>query len=201
MLSLVSSFRRVIPPTTALKLKKVDKLNNLVVGSENQERFQTEYQLGKKAFERGNYNLSIEHLEAASKSIEPNSRLGGEAQMWLVTAYQAAGKSTQAIELCQKLLSHPYTETRKQAKRLQYIIQAPELKRPKEWMSEIPDLAKAEESESKYVANRSTSNTPKKKSFIESEPVDLDRVNTKDNQFIWIALLVILLILAGLFLT
>lgn len=171
------------------------------MSSDDREQFQAEYQLGKEAFERGNYSLSIQHLETASKLISPSSRLGGEAQMWLVTAYQAAGKNTEAIALCQNLSSHPYVETRKQAKRLQYIIQAPELKRPKEWMSEIPDLTKAQESEFQYVANRGSNNSPKKKSFIPDEPVDLTQVNTKDNQFIWIALLAILLTLAGLFFT
>ncbi|MGL5879083.1 MAG: tetratricopeptide repeat protein, partial [Xenococcaceae cyanobacterium] len=83
-----------------------------------------------------------------------------------------------------------------------YIIEAPKLKRPKEWMTEIPDLAKVETSDSKsqYASANKVKNSNKIKANSNiPESIDLSQVNTKDNQFIWVALLLSILTLAGLF--
>ena len=167
--------------------------------SSNREKFRIQYQAGKEAFERGQYRQSVEYLEAAREFTALSSRVGGEAQIWLVTAYQADGKDKEAIALCQELATHPHPEIRQQAKRLLYIIQAPQLKRPKEWMSEIPDLANADDSKPKYVTAKSQTNNSSIKKNNTSEPVDLSQVNTKDNQFIWVALIITLLTCVGLF--
>ena len=37
------------------------------------------------------------------------------------------------------------------------------------------------------------------KSFTQSEPFDLDRVNNQDNRFIWVAMLAIVAVFGGLF--
>src|SRR5919199_3806126 len=160
------------------------------VSSENREKFQIEYQAGKAAFERGDYRASVQHLEAASALMKRTSRLGGEAQIWLVTAYEAAGQKSEAIALCQQVSRHPDPETSKQGKRLLYILQAPQLQRPAEWMTQIPDLAAIGDSEPKH---RRGTNVLKTKSQEPLEPVDLTQVNTKDNQFIWVALIALAL--------
>ena len=162
--------------------------------SDKQEQFQIEYQRGKYAFERGQYRLCVQHLEQASQLVAPASRLGGEVQIWLVTAYQAANQLQEAISLCRQLTKHPHPEIRKQSKRLLYIIEAPRLKRPREWMTEIPDMSKASDSNVQYLGG---GNTVKKTSPPAIEPIDLSQVNTKDNQFIWVALILVLLILGG----
>ena len=167
--------------------------------SNNREKFQIQYQAGKKAFERGEYRQSVQYLEAAKELATNSSRLGGEAQIWLVTAYQAAGKEKEAIALCQELATHPHLEIRQQSQRLLYIIQAPQLKRPKEWMSEIPDLADTADGKPKYVTAKSKTNNSFSSSNKTPEPVDLSQVNTQDNQFIWVALVFTLLTLVGLF--
>lgn len=166
---------------------------------ESQEAFQKKYRAGKQAFERGQYRTSIEHLKIACELVSSSSRLGGEAQLWLVTAYQAAGESSDAIALCQSLLKHPHTETRQQAKRLLEIIKAPVLQRPKEWMSEIPDLKDLSDSsqENRFIRSKPASEPQKK---YQPEPIDLTQVDTKDNHFTGIALIAVLLILGGLWL-
>ncbi|MGB7518708.1 MAG: tetratricopeptide repeat protein, partial [Spirulinaceae cyanobacterium] len=103
---------------------------------ENQEKLQAELQAGKKALERGEYRLSIKHLETARELTRFGTRLGGEVGIWLMSAYQAANQLDQAIALGQKLAKHPFQEVAQQSKRLLYIIQAPQLVRPREWMSE-----------------------------------------------------------------
>ncbi|MBZ8182518.1 outer membrane protein assembly factor BamD [Oscillatoria salina] len=167
--------------------------------SDTKEQFQSEYQAGKIAFEGGNYRQSVQHLEVADKLINPQSRLGGEARMWLITAYQAAGKESDAIALAQKLCTHPHAEIRKQAKHLLYIIKAPQLKRPPEWMTEIPDLGSVSESDRQQKRGSGVNKLKSTSKPTQSETLDLSQVNTKDNKFIWIALLAALLTLGGLF--
>ncbi|MCC0178251.1 outer membrane protein assembly factor BamD [Waterburya agarophytonicola K14] len=164
--------------------------------TDNLEKFQQKFQAGQTALERGNYRLSIEYLEAARELIPLNSRRGGEVQIWLLSAYQAADKIPEAIALCQELILHPNTQTREQAQRILYIIKAPKLERPKEWMSEIPDLRDAEPGLSRYVAAKKQ--TPK--SSVELPKIDLERPpsDSQDNQFIWFALFLIATITASL---
>jgi hypothetical protein len=128
-----------------------------------------------------------------------NSRKGGEAQIWLVTAYQAAGQTAEAIALCEQLSLHPDLETSKQSKRLLYILKAPQLQRPEEWMTKIPDLGSLAESEPSY--RRGTNVPTKRKRNLEEEleVIDKSQINTKDNQFIWIGLIASLMILGSLF--
>jgi len=169
----------------------------LMTPEEHQEKFLTEYQAGKNALERGEYRQSILHLEAASQLVTRGSRLGGEVFLWLVSAYQAAGKVDEAIALCQQLANHPYYETRKQSQDLLFIIKAPKLNRPPEWMSQIPDLSAVDQSDPEFRRGKGT--TLYKKSQQTEPDLDLTKVNTKDNQFIGVALSVILLTLLSLF--
>jgi hypothetical protein len=174
------------------------------MSSEKQEEFRREYQAGKRALEKGEYRRSIEHLTAASKIVPSASSVGGEVQIWLVMAYQAEGMIEQAfaqraegIALCQKLCNHPYSEVRQQAKDLLYILQAPELKRPKEWMTEIPDLSKISDEDSKYFSSPGKGSYKPQKKPLPS-PLDLSQINTKDNSFISVGLIALILILGGL---
>jgi hypothetical protein len=164
------------------------------VVSDKQEQFQVEYQKGRYAFERGQYRLSVQHLETANQLVTPGSRVGGDVGIWLVTAYQAANQLTDAIALCRKLTTHPHQSIRQQSKRMLYILEAPRLSRPREWMTEIPDLSKAPQSDNQYLRGSGKVN---KKSSPAIEPIDLSKVNTKDNYFIWVALVLILLLLGG----
>ena len=165
---------------------------------ENLEIAKAEYQAGKQAFECGEYRQSVQHLEKASSLVARNSRLGGEVQIWLVTAYEAAGQRPEAIALCNQLIRHPDTETRKQVRRLRYILEAPKLETRPEWLIEIPDLAALAESDpqDRRGTGAPTPKKPQKRS--QTEPIDLSQVNTRDNAFIWIALIAIALILGGL---
>ncbi|NMG10173.1 hypothetical protein DP117_26165 [Brasilonema sp. UFV-L1] len=169
------------------------------VSSESLEIAKATYQSGKVAFEKGQYREAIEQLEKANTLLAPYSRLGGEVQIWLVTAYEAAGRTEDALTLCEQLKRHPHSETSKQAKELHYILKAPRLQRPKEWMTEIPDLGAIADNETKIPLPVNNTKSSKKQVPPEREFVDLTQVNTRDNRFIWMALIVIGLILSGLF--
>jgi|SRR5579883_467713 tetratricopeptide (TPR) repeat protein len=168
------------------------------VNSESLEIAKTRYQTGRIAFESGQYSKAIENLEKASALLARNSRLGGEVQIWLVTAYEAAGRTEDAIALCEQLKRHPHLETSKEAKRLHYILKAPRLQRPKEWMTEIPDLGTIADNESKIRFSTNITKPSKQQVRPKPEPIDLSQVNTKDNRFIWLAFIVIGLTVAGL---
>ena len=164
------------------------------MSSETQEQFQLKYQAGQELLERGQYRLSVQTFEEARELVNLSSRLGGEVQMWLVTAYQAAGRLDDAIALCQQLTRHPHPETRKKSQGVLYILQAPKLKRPEEWMVKIPNSEAQTAQKTQYVAAKPASNPPDKPSL---ELEDLSQMNTKDNYFIWVALGVLLLLLGG----
>jgi tetratricopeptide (TPR) repeat protein len=170
------------------------------VSAESLEIAKTRYQTGKIAFENGQYREAIENLEKASALLARNTRFGGEVEINLVTAYEAAGRTDDAIALCEKLKRHPHFETSKQARRMLYILKAPKLKRPSEWMTEIPDLAALADNELKIsIAAKSTkSSVQQKPKPTEPEFVDLSQVNTRDNRFIWVALIAISLTISYL---
>jgi outer membrane protein assembly factor BamD (BamD/ComL family) len=150
------------------------------------------YQQGKAAFENGKYREAVENLEKASSLAAKNSRFGGEVSIWLATAYEANDRNQDAIALCQQLKRHPHSETSQQAARLEYIWNAPKLKRPQEWMTEIPDFSNISDNEQKVsLVTNSKGSTNRRKKPPEPEYIDLSQVNTSDNQFIWVALLAV----------
>ncbi|TVP55110.1 MAG: hypothetical protein EA343_25300 [Nodularia sp. (in: Bacteria)] len=167
------------------------------MSTESLEIARSLYQAGKLNFENGKYREAGENLEKASALLSRNSRLGGEVEIWLVTAYEAAGRTEEAIALCQQLQRHPFPETSKQAKQLLYILKAPKLQRPSEWMTEIPDLGTLSDNDAKISA---AGNPPKssRQALAEPELVDLSQVKTQDNRFIGVALIVIVLTLSYL---
>ena len=166
------------------------------MSTNNQEQFRQFYQLGKKALENGKYRVSIENLQSAKELVGFSSNLGAEVQMLLATAYQAAGKRQEAVALCQELANHPNLRMRQKAKDVLYIIQAPELQRPPEWMSQIPDLSSGDSTQAQYVTTKNKKSQLKKND--ELPEIDLSQVKTEDNQFIWFALIVAILTVGSL---
>lgn len=160
----------------------------------------TEYAYGQEAFERGNYRVAVGHFEKAASLAKAATPLGGEIQTWLVNAYNAVGRQADAIALCQSLARHPDLEVRKQAKNLLYILQAPQLKRPGNWMSQIPDLgAIADDPQAAgYTYKVPPKAAPRKRPMPEPEPIDPSQINTRDNGFLWVALVGVALVLGGL---
>jgi hypothetical protein len=108
--------------------------------------------------------------------------------MWLVNAYNAVGDQAKAEGLCEKLLRHPDLETRRQAKNLLYILKAPQLKRPGNWMTQIPDLgAIANDPQAVgYTYKVAPKAPPRKRPMPEPEPIDPSQINTRDNGFLWL---------------
>jgi len=171
-------------------------IDSVVTESAEIQQIRTLYAAGQDAFERGRYREAIQHLAKASGLSAKNSSLGGEIQLWLVTAYEAAGEQQDAINLCRQLNQHPDLDTRQQSRRLLYILEAPKLNMRPEWVTQIPDLSNVTDRESTDLQGRAATTRPAQQPI---PPVtDLSQVNTKDNQFLWIALIAIGVVIGGL---
>ncbi len=163
--------------------------------------FEIDYQSGQTAFERGDYRQAVSYFLSAIDRVPPNTKIGGEIQIWLAMAYEAAGQLSAARALCLRLANHPSLDTRQASKRMLYIMNAPELVRPDAWLTKIPDLSHLEDLEGKAGGTSSPSQPlPKTEKTLEERyaPVDLSQVNTKDNHFIAIALAFTIVGLFGL---
>jgi tetratricopeptide (TPR) repeat protein len=161
------------------------------------------YLAGQAAFENGNYRQAVDYLEAAIAATEPKSKLGGEMQLWLVTAYEASGDLSKAIELCSQLIRHPHIETRQESKRVLYILQAPELNRREEWIIKIPDLQEIEENPNGKGGSGSQrkSRPVRVKPMPLPVPIDPSEIETQDNGFLKILLILAILAIGGLYWT
>lgn len=181
---------------------RLERRDTITVSSDNLNAAQTEYRAGKLAFERGQYRQSVSALEKACALVDRNSPLGGEMQMWLVTAYQAIGQPQDAIALCRQLSQHPNWQTRQQGRRLLYILEAPKLEKSPEWLTQIPDLSKLEDSTSEYQRGSSSGKrrSPPRRWQPKNEPLDPSEIEPEDDRFVWGALglaIAILVLLVG----
>ncbi|MDG2991623.1 tetratricopeptide repeat protein [Candidatus Synechococcus calcipolaris G9] len=119
---------------------------------------------GQQAFERGNYAAAIQCLNQAAALSQGNIKLAGEIKTWLVTAYEAAGNHDAAIALCRQLQTYPDSEIRKQNRRLLAILNAPQLQRRPEWLSQIPDLETVTDTKGVFLGDRPSQAAPRKPS-------------------------------------
>jgi tetratricopeptide (TPR) repeat protein len=177
-----------------------DQTSSDQTSSDPLEAAKEDYQAGKAAFERGEYRKAVQSLESAKALVAPMSRLGGEVQIWLVTAYEALGQRSDALTLCRELSRHPDLQTRKQGRRLLYILEAPRLTTRPEWLTQIPDLTNLSDSDARDRPTAATISPAKlieKPAFQLEDIVDPERVNVQDNRFIWVALGAIALVLGG----
>ncbi len=145
----------------------------------------------QRAFEAGQYGRSIERLTQAQPQAKLGSSLHGEIVLWQVMAHQAAGDLDQAMELCKKAVRHADIDTRKAAKNILYVLEAPALQMRPEWMTEIPDLSDLEAKDRKNWGRSHNPPMPKEKekSYI-PDPVDPTQVEIEDDRLVWGGLLV-----------
>jgi Tetratricopeptide repeat len=163
-----------------------------------EESLPPDYTNGRAAFESGNYRQAVFLLETAMAELEPRTPLGGEVQLWLVTAYEANGNLEEAIGLCAQLTRHPKLEIRQESKRVLYILQAPALTMKEEWIVKIPDLQDIEENEKSGGGAAKRRSAPPVKKLPPPPPIDPKDINTKDNGFIATLLILALLGMASL---
>ncbi|MEL4898154.1 tetratricopeptide repeat protein [Crocosphaera sp. Alani8] len=159
------------------------------------EQFTLKYQQGQALLDKGQYRSSVKILEEAKSLISLSSRLGGDVQLSLVTAYQGINKLDDAIAICEELTRHPNLEIRQQSQRILYILKAPQLKRPEEWMTKIPTTNTDDNSTPRYIQAKPVTKSFQKPSL---NLEDVSKIDTKDNGFIGLALVLFIFIIGGL---
>ncbi|OKH18591.1 hypothetical protein [[Limnothrix rosea] IAM M-220] len=143
------------------------------------------FEEGKDAFLQGEYRVSRDRFLEAIANVPKASSEGGELGLWLANAYQANNQMDDAINLCRELTTHPFPRTADRARRQLYILEAPKLERPKEWLTEIPSMENFEPAKILYVEGKSK---PIEKELSIEDFEDLSQIETEDNQFVWVAL-------------
>ncbi|MFZ4727716.1 MAG: hypothetical protein ACOYMQ_03540 [Pseudanabaena sp.] len=152
------------------------------------------YQEGVSNFENGNYQQSIALLERARALAVVETTLGGEILIWLANAYDAVGKTEEAVAICRSLKKHPVNSVRKSARYMLGILTAPQLSKLEGVVSEVPILQSPDTYQSKPVARSKSSGDTERKPFRE---VSLEKPNTNSsNNFLWVAIASSLLLLA-----
>ncbi len=169
-----------------------------------EELAQQDLQLAQRAVEAGQYRTAVEVLERALALASPGTGLQGEIMIWLVTAYEAAGQRAQAQTLCQLATKHPQSDTRKEAKRLLYILKAPILRSREDWQTKIPDLESLEPKTEgqKWAAPKSPAIRPPRPvpapKGYQIAPLPEPNVEREDRAFVWVVLGAIGVVLLGL---
>ncbi len=152
------------------------------------------YQEGVSNFEGGNYQQAIAMLERARALAVLETTLGGEILIWLANAYDAVGKTEEAIAICRGLKKHSVNTVRKSARYMLGILTAPQLSKLEGVFSEVPILQSPDTYQSKPVARSKSLSDTEKKPFRE---VSLEKQNTEsNNNFLWVAIAIFLALLA-----
>ncbi|MCA6574091.1 MAG: tetratricopeptide repeat protein [Pseudanabaena sp.] len=145
------------------------------------------YQQGVTSFERGNYQQSISLLERARELAIVETNLGGEILVWLANAYDANGRTEEAIAICRSLKKHPTNSIRKSARYMLGIFTAIPLSKLQGVVSEVPVLESPDSYQSKPLRSKGLGGA-NQKPFRE---VPLEKPSTSnDDSFLWFAIAV-----------
>eukprot|EP00898_Chlorokybus_atmophyticus_P002749 jgi/Chlat1/3475/Chrsp23S03669 len=99
------------------------------------------FALGERAYAKGEYEQSVEALEAASNFTTLKSDLGGQVALWRAMALEACKRNSECIALLKEVeKKHPDEEVKKQAANLKFIYEAPKLRLEKEDFVSIPTM-------------------------------------------------------------
>lgn len=155
------------------------------------------YQEGVSNFESGNYQQAVALLERARALSILETVLGGEILVWLANAYDANGRTDDAIALCRSLKKHSVSDVRKSARYMLGILTAPQLGKLEGVVSEVPILEFSDSYQSKPAARSENQSEPNQQPFRE---VSLEKPNPDSNasihKFLWFAIAISLIFLS-----
>jgi tetratricopeptide (TPR) repeat protein len=166
--------------------------------SATEKSYQELYQAGVRSFEHGDYKQAIAHFQQALNGVNAGTKIGGEIQVWLANAYDAAGNPTEAIALCRSLKKHSDRDVRKSASYVLGILSAPKLNTLKDANSKIPSLKGLDDQTLSRSIGSSGAKSDRAKSENQSSTrssIDVQKSQREQNLFLGMA---ISIILAGL---
>ncbi len=138
------------------------------------------------ALEKGDYSFCIKIVDPLLLDSQPETAIGGQLRLLIVTAYMGKGDEQKAVNICQTLIHNKKEKVRQQAKQLLSILDAPHLPRPSNWSVEIPKI------EMESSLKSSFRKTKKKKERIDHPPTGPTK--SLDFGFSIITLLIVLLL-------
>jgi hypothetical protein len=94
----------------------------------------------KTAIARGDYGRAVRLLEPLCEDHSPVRPPGDSLRLLLATALMGLGEGERAIACCRALLGCADPRRRAQARDLLQVLEAPALRRPREWSLTLPRL-------------------------------------------------------------
>lgn len=107
----------------------------------------------RAAIERGEYGHSLRLLEPLAERYPPAGPIGAGVRLLMTTALMGMGESERATACCRSLRVCVDPTLRAKARELQQVLEAPALRRPRQWSLTLPDLGSG-------VSLESTGGTP-----------------------------------------
>ncbi|MFM7313910.1 MAG: DUF3153 domain-containing protein [Cyanobium sp.] len=94
----------------------------------------------RKAIERGEYGQSLRLLDPLAERFPPAGPVGAGVRLLMTTALMGMGESERAAACCRSLQICVDPTLRARARELQMVLDAPALRRPRQWSLTLPDL-------------------------------------------------------------
>ncbi|MFM7087599.1 MAG: DUF3153 domain-containing protein [Cyanobium sp.] len=94
----------------------------------------------RTAIERGEYGLSLRLLEPLAEQHRPVSAIGAGVRLLMATALMGMGESERATACCRSLQGCSDPTLRARARELLMVLEAPALRRPRDWSLTLPPL-------------------------------------------------------------
>ena len=112
--------------STKDKLRAYREKMGIDVQSEkdNEQVIEEALELASRAMQRGSYNVGVSALEKVTQYCSTRSKLGGKVFLELAMAYEAEGKTDQAIGLYAALTKSPIEQIKMTADKLLYGLEA-----------------------------------------------------------------------------
>lgn len=159
----------------------------------DRELYQELYQAGVRSFERGDYKQAIAQFQQALNGVNAKTKIGGEIQVWLANAYDAAGNSTEAIALCRSLKTHSDRDVRKSANYVLGILSAPKLNNLKDATSKIPSLKGLDDQIPSRPIGSSGSKSPQPENQLPTRSsIDTQASQQEQTRFLLVAIAIVL---------
>lgn len=95
----------------------------------------------RTAIERGEYGHSLRLLEPLAERYPPAGPIGAGVRLLMATALMGMGESERAAACCRSLQICVDPTLRAKARELQQVLEAPALRRPRQWSLTLPDLS------------------------------------------------------------
>lgn len=94
----------------------------------------------RRALERGEYGRVLSLLEPIAAQHGPATSLGAGVRLLMATALMGQGEGERAAACCRALQGSPDAVLRARARELLEVLEAPVLRRPRDWSLTLPEL-------------------------------------------------------------